>query len=119
MVFGQLGNARAQRFGEKLGQAQALLQANDAVLHAQGIEANFQSEDQEGQRQKNQQEGVKVIAEAAVGDVGEEVDKAEDQSQQKYWEHEEVERRIEAGMIGESLRFLFGHDDSSSKRAPV
>ena len=57
-----------------------------------------------------------MIAEIAVGDMGEEMDKAQNQPQHKHRGNEEVEQRIEAGVIGEGLRLLFSHDESSDKQ---
>src|SRR5580692_11130117 len=119
LIHRQLGNARAQRLGRQLGQAQALFQADHAILHRERVRAFLEHQGQQGDGQQDQQERVEVFSKVAVREVREEVNQSHDQRDHENRQHEEVKRRIPAGVVIVGLRFLRHEGLLAGRRASV
>ena len=96
-------------FGEEVGEAELLFEADDAVLVLQGVHAHDAGENEEHDRHDDPPE-----VEALVDGPG--VDGRPDREedvQQRQGREEEVERRVEARVVLERLRLGHSCDDSS------
>ena len=85
---------------EEGGEAKALFEADDAVLHFEGTAAGDACHDEEDDGHDDPPEMCVLVAGPVVnGDVD-----AEDEVEQEHGQEKEVKGRIEAGVVLEVLR---------------
>jgi hypothetical protein len=96
LLFGEFRDARTERLGQQQGEAKTFFEADDAVLHLDGVLAHTEHEDHGGQGEQDQQDGV----EGVVMMVEDEVDYGKYQSNEKHGKDEEVKDRVPASVMG-------------------
>src|SRR5580700_219624 len=106
LLLSQLRDARAQRLGQQNRQAQPLFQPNHPVLHFERISPNFKDCDQCGHRDHKQQSRMQA-------GVPQKMDDASDRGDAEPRQYDKVKQRIQAGVIGKSLRLFSCHAEAS------
>src|ERR1035437_9251752 len=104
MRFGKFRDAGTEGGIEQGCEAQSFFEADDAVLHSEGVEADFE-DGGDGCDHEDDQPG-RMHAWPA-----DQVDDGHDQRDGKYGQDEKMEGRIKARVIGKVLGGLVGHGE--------
>jgi len=109
LVFGELGDAAFELFREEHGEAQALFEADDAVLDLERVEALLEQNDDERNGNHDEPDGDEQVVGAWGEDAADEDRNSENEGGEEETAGDGVVGGVEAAVVLEALRFT--HDE--------